>query len=582
MKTKNIIQNDQSKINNIQPINKNNLNNLDNSVNFSNLLTSNNFHEKKEEKSKSKSKENSKEKIKENEKNKNKSIIDNKSNELPFMKRTVNNIIVDNKYLSRSGIKEKKKKIDNDIQLYQDFLIDGYKNSLINNKKNIIERLGDCIEKKHQSIDFWKKNYKQFEKIPKEEVFKEYKNYQKAMVATGFINDTKTNSMYENAYYTNFNKRMKHSYSTSNILDKKNSGDFPLLLNTPMTYIKKFSSFSEKERNEKNILALLKLKHFLSMYWKQRKEIVKEFFNKFNVNDPILYKDINLDNFANYINDNINEDNDLNENNNDIETRLPMIDIILKGIKYKAYLNLKNKNEFKSNLNKKFGKFKKNRNKISINNLSRSTDELSQEKEYIESLITKEKITKYKSFLNRNYKTSVTNRLLKGLTKEEKLNYFSKKKYGQVIIRDKNNLANSLEKQAKYIKKFNPKSNKYFNKSSIKYYNNDDLKKLNDELNFVSDSIVKKFESESMEKNQEKILGSKEYRGLNDKIIDKLNQRLYYTIKEKYHLSHPEVIPTQKKKLLEYIIVQKIQERKNFEQKLLNDLNLNNNNNNNE
>ena len=63
-------------------------------------------------------------------------------------------------------------------------------------------------------------------------------------------------------------------------------------------------------------------------------------------------------------------------------------------------------------------------------------------------------------------------------------------------IRDKNNLANSLEKQALYIKRFNPKFIKYFNKSSIKYYNNDDLKKLNDELNVLSYSIVKKFESD--------------------------------------------------------------------------------------
>jgi hypothetical protein len=233
-----------------------------------------------------------------------------------------------------------------------------------------------------------------------------------------------------------------------------------------------------------------------------------------------------------------------------------MIDIILKGIKYKSYSNIK----------------KKSKGKNSIQNLNSSMDELSEEKEYIDSLITKGKIAKYKSFLNRNYKTSVTNRLLKGLTKEEKLNYFSKKKYGRVEIRDKNNLVNNLEKQALYIKRLNPKFNKYFNKSSIKYYNNDDLKKLNDELNYVSYSIVKKFESESMKKTQEKILGTKKYKGLNDKIIDKLNQRLYYTIKEKYHLSHPEVIPTQKKKLLEYIIAQKIQERKNFEQKLLKDI----------
>ena len=552
---------------NSQIINQNNLNNLENSLNCSNLLKSNNFYQKKEEdkeEEKEKTKENIKiidnsnkekniidkskekeiikekitnkskqiEKIKEKEKSlstmENKSI--DKSIDFTNMKMSVNNIIVDNRFLSKSGVKEKKKKIDSDVQLYQDFLIDGYKNALYNSKKNIIERLGDCVEKKYQTIDFWEKS-KKISKIPKEKVFKEYQNYQKVMMGTGYLNDPKQISIYQNDYYTNFKRKMKHSYSTSNILDKKNSGDFPLLLSAPISYIKKFSSFSEKERNEKNILALLKLKHFLNMYWKKRKEIIKEFFNKFNINDPICYKDSNLDNFANYINDNINDDNDLNGYNYAIETRLPMADIIMKGIKYKSYLNFKkNKNEIK-NIDKKIMNKFKNKKKIPNNNLSKSTDELSQEKEYLDSLITKEKIIKYKSFLNRNYKTSVTNRLLKGLTKEEKLNYFSKKKYGMVEIRDKNNLANSLEKQALYIKKFNPKFIKYFNKSSIKYYNNDDLKKLNDELNVVSYSIVKKFESESMKKTQQKILGAKKYRGLNDKIIDKLNQRLYYTIK---------------------------------------------------
>ena len=197
-----------------------------------------------------------------------------------------------------------------------------------------------------------------------------------------------------------------------------------------------------------------------------------------------------------------------------------------------------------------------------------SEDLLSEEKEYMDTIITRGKINEYKNFLDRNYKMSVTNALLKGLTKEEKLNYFSKKKYGQVEILDKNNLANNLKKQALYIKRFNPEMRRYFNKSSIKYYNKDDLKKLNDELNDASYSIIKKFESDKMKQTQEKILGKK----YNEKIIDKLNQRLYYTIKEKYHLNHPEVIPTQKKKLLEYIIAQKLQERNDFEQKIINSM----------
>ena len=559
MKNKSFIQNEreQLKLKNQNIDKKNNNNNLDNNLSYSNILISNNFYKNKEKKSKEKTKENEK----------SKSTIENKSLDFPNLKMNVNNIIVDNKFLIKKGLKEKVKKIDNDVALYQDFVIDGYKNALVNSKKNVIERLGDCIEKKYQTIEFWK--HRKNPKIPKEKLFDEYKKFQKVMIGTGYLNDNNLNPINENRYYytTHMNKKMKQSYSTSNILDKKNSGDFPLLLSTPISYIKKFSSFSEKERNEKNFLALLRLKHFLSMFWKKRKEIVKEFFNKFNIKEPFFYKVNNLDNFANYINDNINDDNDLNQNNSNIETRLPMIEIILKGIKYKSYLNIK-KND---NKEEKKIKLKKNKN-LSTDNLNYSNDELSEEKEYLDSLITKEKISKYKSFLDRNYKTSVNNRLLKGLTKEEKLNYFSKKKFGKVEIRDKNNLANNLEKQAFYDKRFNLKSNKYFNKSSIKYYNDEDLKRLNDELNCVSNSIVKKFESERLKNTHEKILGAKKYRGLNEKIVDKLNQRLYYTIKEKYHLNHPEVIPTQKKKLLEYIIVQKLQERKNFEEKLLNDI----------
>ena len=555
MKNKNEPKNEQSKNNNSRNINNNN---ISNSLNSSKILTSNNFFIIKEIKKKSKSKSKSKEKENEN----NKSLINDNS-----MKNVVNNIIVDNNYLNKSGVKEAKRNIDKDVALYQDFVIDGYKNPLLNNKRNIIERLGDCIEKKYNTIEYLK--YNQIKKIPKSTIFKNSQDYQKSKLGTEHLNEPKSNIINEKRLYTVLDKKKKHSYSTSNILDKKNTGDFPLLLSIPSSYIKKFSSCSEKKRNENNLFALFKLKHFLTLYWKQRREIVKEFFDKFNINDSLFYKDSHLDNFANYVNDNIINDNNLNKYNCNIETRLPMLDIITKGIKYKSNMNNTKYNNF--NKYKKNSQIlgKKLQNQHSKKYINDSEDILSEEKEYIDSIIIKGKIDKYRSFLNRNYKKSVTNKLLKGLTKEEKLNYFSKKKYGSVEIRDKNNLANNLKKQALYIKKFNPTMNKFFNKNSIKYYNDDDLKKLNDELNDVSYSIIKKFESQRMKKTQEKILGTKK---LNDKIIDKLNHRLYYTIKEKYHLNHPEVIPTQKKKLLEYIIVQKLKERNNFEQKLLKDL----------
>ena len=550
MKKRNDIENEQSKINNANSqilANKNNFNILENSLSSSNILTSNNFIKSKE--------------TKEN----------NKKNEINFQpfnfskfstindnncRISVNNIIVDNKFLRKTGMKQKKKHVDNDIALYQDFVLDGFKNVLnINNisKKNVIERLGDCIERKYQSLEH-------FEKNPKFAVFKNYKKYQKVVRGSEFDDEKKLRSVYNQSKisknkgnnnsvstmvnFYNVNKKKHFPYATYHILDKKNEGDFPLLLSAPISYVKKFNSFSEKERNEKNILSLLKLRHFLNNYWQERKEIIKEFFEKYNSNDSFLYEDNNLDNFAHFVKDNVDQKN----NSIHIETRLPMTEIILKGIKYKPFSN-KKKNIKKDS-------------KLLSDQLSKSTGEL------VGNEDAKSRIAKYRKYLNKNYKQSVTNKLLKGMSKD----FFGNKKFGYVEISDKNNLANNLEKQALYSKRYNSMSSGNFCKGSIKYFNDDDLKKLNEELSLVSNSIIKKFECAESKKTEEKILGEKKYKGLNDKIIDKLNQRLYYTIKEKYHLSHPEVIPTQKKKLLEYIIVQKIKERKNFEQKLLDDM----------
>ena len=550
MKKRNDIENEQSKINNPNSqilVNKNNFNVLENSLSSSNILTSNNFIKSKETKE-----NNKKNGINFQPFNISKFSTINDNN----CRISVNNIIVDNKFLRKTGMKQKKKHVDNDIALYQDFVLDGFKNVLnINNisKKNVIERLGDCIERKYQSLEH-------FEKNPKFAVFKNYKKYQKVVRGSEFDDEKKLRSVYNQSkisknkgnnnsvstmvnFYSS-NKKKHFPYATNHILEKKNDGDFPLLLSAPISYVKKFNSFSEKERNEKNILSLLKLRHFLNNYWQERKEIIKEFFEKYNSNDSFLYEDNNLDNFAHFVKDNVDQKN----NSIHIETRLPMTEIILKGIKYKPFSN-KKKNVKKDS-------------KLLSDQLSKSTGEL------VGNEDAKSRRAKYRKYLNKNYKQSVTNKLLKGMSKD----FFGNKKYGYVEISDKNNLANNLEKQALYSKRYNSMSSGNFCKGSIKYFNDDDLKKLNEELSIVSNSIIKKFECAESKKTEEKILGEKKYKGLNDKIIDKLNQRLYYTIKEKYHLSHPEVIPTQKKKLLEYIIVQKIKERKNFEQKLLDDM----------
>ena len=74
--------------------------------------------------------------------------------------------------------------------------------------------------------------------------------------------------------------------------------------------------------------------------------------------------------------------------------------------------------------------------------------------------------------------------------------------------------------------------------------------------------------NENKIREREKLLGIKGEK-LNENIIDKLNDRLYYTIKVKYHKNNPEVIPKKKQKLLEYIIANKVKQRKDFLDKLL-------------
>ena len=103
-------------------------------------------------------------------------------------------------------------------------------------------------------------------------------------------------------------------------------------------------------------------------------------------------------------------------------------------------------------------------------------------------------------------------------------------------------------------------------KKSIKYFNNDDLKKLNEELKVAHDSIFKKSIDEKVLRQKEEKIGIK-FSKINNNAINKLNQRLYYTIKINYLKNNPDIIPKKKLKLLEYVIANKIKERKAFEDK---------------
>lgn len=194
MEIKNINQSKQSKRNNnIQIINKNSLNNIDNTMSCSNKLTSNNFYLKKNEISKDKSKEKIKErvidKVKEKvQENENSKTIVDKSLDFSNTNISVTNIILDNKFLNKTGIKQKKQNYNSDVAIYQDFVIDGYKYSLSNNKKNVIERLGDCIEKKYNNIELFEKIEKSTKNNKNDEKSENEKNKKKIRAKIKFKN----------------------------------------------------------------------------------------------------------------------------------------------------------------------------------------------------------------------------------------------------------------------------------------------------------------------------------------------------------------------------------------------------------
>ena len=509
---------------------------LDNTIISSNILTANHFYQTKDtnEKINLKEKSDNELKIKEN-KVIGKTHINNAYEE---------KVVIHNQFLNDNKIKPKLRKANSELEIFQDYLLEDYKNQKINDQRNIIEKLGACVEKKYNTIKFWKNNNQKNNKI-------------KGALS---VRMKGINPIYE--YDKNsvilLPKKGKYSYSMSHILDMKNKDSFPLLMNSPLNYEKKFVSYSQRERNEKNLAALFKLKHFLSLYWKQRKEIISEFFQKNNIYQEVFYEEKNLYNFANFIKDNVIDDKKGIKCT--IETRIPMPEIILRGIKYKPVFNL----------------VKKGSNKIKINNVSLRKngkvsetvegDAINREKDMVDYIEGKDKLNKYRSYLDRNYKKYIINKMLKRFTKEEKKDYFSRKKYGEIEIIDKQNLANNIQKQALYQKIYDNINKDIETKKSINCFNYDDLKKLNQELNVAKESVFNKSMKDNKLNEKVKEYGRKNLK-LKNKIINQLNQRLYYTTKEKFHQNNPQVIPKKKQKLLEYVIAERIKLRKDFEDK---------------
>lgn len=537
---RNIIQN--------ESLSKNNTNSkaslwLENSLNTSNILTSNHFYKIKEtieppnteEKNKIGNNQDTEMKIKEY-----RNVCDSVGVGNSYKETNDDTFIIHTKILNDNNIKPKFKKVNSELELFQDYILEDYKNPNIKDQRNIIEKLGACVEKKYSNIRNWKNNDRNNKMRGAMSI---------RMREANPLNDYNKNSTIFSS------KKTKHSYSTSHILDSKGKDSFPILINSPLNIEKKFSSRSEKERNDKNVSALIRLKHYLTLYWKQRKEVIIEFFQKNNIYGNFFYKEKHLYNFANFINENVFDDKNGTKCN--IETRYPMIEIVLKGINYKPVFNIKKK------------EVNKNSNPASLRKslkIGETFDELNQEKEMADYMESKDKVEKFRNYLDRNYKKSIIDKMLKRLTKEEKLVYFSEKKYGEIEIIDKQNLVNNIHKQALYQKIYDSLNEEKFSKKSINFFNNDDLQKLNEELKVAKDSIFRNSLKKYKLKEQEKTPGIKKSTS-NKRIIDKLNQRLYYTTKEKYHQNHPEIIPKRKHKLLEYVIAQRIKERKEFEDK---------------
>ena len=503
---------------------------LENLSNSSNILTANHFYKRKEINGQTNSRE----------KNRTKQDNNNSSNEIikELKKMNDDNIVVHNQFLNNKQIKFKIKKVKSEVELFQNFILQNFQNQNAKDNRNVIEKLGACVEKKYNIIRYWKNNNSRSNRIK------------------GTMSLRKKGLNYINEYNKNLtnitSKRHKHSFSTSHYMDTKSQDSFPLLINNPLNLEKKFNSLSEKERDDKNISALIKLKHFLSMRWNQRKDIVKEFFEKNNIYEDSFYEDEHLYNFANFINFNVFDDKNGTKCN--IETRYPMIDIISKGIKYKH-----NFDEDKTEINK----IDINQDIIKIPKISETIDDFNRKKELTDYFEGRDKVNKYRNFLNKNYKSYLMKKMLKGLTKEEKKNYFSGKKYGVIDIPDKKNIANNIHKQAFYQKIYDSQIKENLSKKSIKYFNNDDLKKLNEELKVASDSIFKKAIDEKKLIQKEKNIGIKHLK-ISNKTINKLNQRLYYTIKINYLKNNPDIIPKKKHKLLEYVIAKRIKERKDY------------------
>ena len=238
----------------------------------------------------------------------------------------------------------------------------------------------------------------------------------------------------------------------------------------------------------------MRLRDFLDIYWNKRLELVSEFFSTYKVYGDEYYTLKSLENFGHYVYDNI--DDNTNVTKDIIETRIPMKEIIDKGIKYNNYslkrlINSKSMQNMHNSLGKKIKKkhltsnnwynLNKPKNKKEINKYKRSNvyrksqifinkiddNKLNNyfyndnyinnifdvsDRESNDKILSSEKIEKYRKYLNKNYGAKVNIKFMRKYNQEEKDLYFNKRKVGTIDISNKNNLANNINKQSNFYK----------------------------------------------------------------------------------------------------------------------------------
>ena len=429
---------------------------------------------------------------------------------------------------------------EKNVKIYQNALMDELKLIVTNsnhpknkNKKNLSNaevQIDINNEPNHHSLF---NNYRDYQKEFFSSVYNlninDYKNKQKneySKVKSSSIthNYKEGNNKLSKKNKKSFNNNVHNSLISrpiSNILQRKHHGELPIFLNSPVTFFKNFKSISEKERDEKNSHALLRLRDFLDIYWDKRIEIITEFFSTYQIYEDEYYTLKNLENFVHYVYDNINDDTNVTKGI--IETRIPMKEIIDKGIKYKSYslkklknskslpkmscekirnknknfthynwynpLQSRNKNKLNNNLNKI--NFRKSSSYINIDTINKkgcfyndnyiNNDFEISERENIQKIISNERIEKYKKFLNKNYGVKVNNKFMRNYNQEEKINYFNNRKVGTIDIPDKDNLVNNINKQSNFYKlkstSFSIRKNQ-----SIHNFSDKDFKELYNEL----------------------------------------------------------------------------------------------------